>query len=205
MASVVIKSDASNVTVSLRQFALSLGAKEQLLRIIGLGQLKSVRQTFRDSGSPAGSWAPLSDASRSWRKYSSGHKLLIDTGRLLNSITFAAQGNSVVIGTGLNYAWVHQEGFDGSQKVKPYSYTRRQRSRDTFQKQQITNKLGRKQTVRRKTSSGIGVVNVRGFSRHIHIPARPYLVFRPEDPARIQQETELYVAQAAKQSGLEIR
>ena len=65
MAVVVVKSDAANVTVSLRAFALSLGAKYELMRIIGLGQLKSIRQTFRDSGSPAGSWAPLSPVSLS--------------------------------------------------------------------------------------------------------------------------------------------
>ena len=205
MATVVVKSDASNVTVSLSAFAMTLQRKEELLRIIGLGQLKSVRQTFRDGGSPSGSWAPLSATSLSWRKYSAGHKLLIDKGLLLNSITFAAQGNSVVVGTGLKDAWVHQGGFDGTQSVKPYSYTRRQRSRDTFMSEQVTNKLGRKQTVRRKTSSGIGTVNVRGFSRHIHIPARPFLVFRPEDPARIQQEVQLYVKAQAKASGLEAK
>jgi len=205
MSAVVIKSDASNVTVSLSQFALTLQRKEELLRIIGMGQLESVRQTFRESGSPSGSWAALSPVSLSWRKYSAGHKLLIDKGLLLNSITFAVQGNSVVIGTALSYAGVHQEGFDGSQTVRPYSYVRRQRGRDTFSREQITNKLGRKQTVHRKTSSGIGTVNVKGFTRHIHIPARPFLVFRPEDPARIQQEAQIYAAQAAKASGLEIK
>ena len=203
MAIVVVKSDAANVTVSLKSFALSLGAKDELMRIIGLGQLKSIRQTFRDSGSPAGSWAPLSPVSLRWRRYSSGHKLLINRGLLLNSITFAAQGNSVVIGTALSYAGVHQYGFDGTQTVKPYSYTRRQRGHDTFAKQQITNKLGRRQTVKRKTSSGISTVNVQGFSRHIRIPARPFLVFRPEDPARIQEEVQIYVSKAAKQAGLE--
>jgi phage gpG-like protein len=45
-------------------------------------------------------------------------------------------------------------------------------------------------------------VSVKGFTRHIRIPARPFLIFRPEDPARIQQEVELYVAKAAKASGL---
>lgn len=203
--SIVVQSDASNVTVSLSRFALSLGAREQLMNIIGVGQLKSVRQTFRDSGSPSGSWPPLSPASLSWRKYSTGHKLLVDTGLLLNSITFAVQGNSVVVGTGLRYASVHQYGFDGDQSVKPYSYTRRQRSRDTFGSQKITNKLGRSQTVHRKTSSGIATVNVRGFTRHIRIPARPFLVFRPEDPARIQAEVEEYVKQSAAQAGLEAK
>ena len=208
MSSVVVQSDASSVVISLRSFALSLSAKEQLLRIIGLGQLKSVRQTFAESGSPSGSWAPLSPVSLQWRKYKNGgegHRLLIDKGLLLNSITFSVQGNSVIIGTALSYAGVHQHGFDGTQTVKPYSYTRRQRSRDTFVRQQITNMLGHRQTVKRKTSSGIATVNVRGFSRHIHIPARPYLVFRPEDPARIQQEAMIYVAKAAKQAGLEAR
>lgn len=205
MSAIVVKSDASRISVSLEKFALSLAAKEQLLRIIGEGQILSVHQTFRDSGATAGAWPPLSPASMSWRKYSAGHKLLINTGLLLNSIVYSVEGNSVTIGTGVRYAGVQQFGFDGAQSVKPYSYTRRQRSRDTFASSKITNKLGRKQTVRRKTSSGIGSVNVRGFSRHIRIPARPFLVFRPEDPARIQQEVETWVAQSARQSGLEAK
>jgi phage virion morphogenesis protein len=202
---IVIQSDASNVTVSLSRFKLSLGARDELMRIIGIGQLQSVRQTFREGGSPSGSWPALSPASLSWRKYSTGHKLLIDTGLLLNSITFAVQGNSVAVGTGLRYASVHQYGFDGDQSVKPYSYTRRQRSRDTFGKERITNKLGRSQTVKRKTLSGITTVNVRAFTRHIRIPARPFLVFRPEDPARIQSEVEEYVKASAAQAGLEAK
>jgi phage virion morphogenesis protein len=203
MGAVVVKVDASRVTVSLQNFVLSLSAKEQLLRNIGLLMMGSVRQTFRDQGSPSGSWPPLSAASRSWRKYSSGHKLLINTGLLLNSINFAAQGNSVVIGTNLSYAGVHQFGFDGTQSVKPYAYVRRQQSRDQFRKVAITDKRGRSRRVTRKVSSGIATVSVRAFSRHIHIPARPFLVFRPEDPARIQSATEIWAKHAARQSGLE--
>ena len=207
MAAVVVKCDAANVTISLHKFALSLGAKEQLLRIIGAGQLKSVRRTFAEQGSPSGSWAPLSPVSLQWRKYKNGgggHRLLIDKGLLLNSITFAVQGNSVVIGTALGYAGVHQYGFDGAQNVRPYSYTRRQKSRDASGKFKIVNKAGRGQTVTRKTVSGIATVNVRSFTRHLHIPARPFLVFRAEDPARIQEETQLFVKQSAAQSGLEL-
>jgi phage gpG-like protein len=200
---VVVKSDPSSVTVSLNRFKLSLGEREQLMQIIGLGQLKSIRQTFRDGGSPSGSWPPLSAASRSWRKYSTGHLLMILTGRLLNSITPVVTGNSVVIGTNVIYAGPLFMGFDGDQNVRPYSYTRRQRSRDTFGRDQITNKLGRSQSVRRKTSSGISAVNVRAFTRHIHIPARNPLVFRPEDPARIQSEVEEFISTSAKQAGLE--
>ncbi len=203
MAAIVVKVDAGKVTVALSRFALSLSGKDELLRTIGLGQLVSVRRTFRDQGSPGGSWPPLSPASLSWRKYSAGHKLLINTGLLLNSIMYSVEGNTVTIGTGVRYASIHQFGFDGTQSVKPYSYIRRQKSRDTVGKFSITNKAGRSQTVKRKTSSGIGTVNVRGFSRHIRIPARPFLIFRPEDPARIQSEVQTWVAASAKASGLE--
>jgi len=176
------------------------------MRIIGLTQLESVRRTFREGGSPAGSWMPLSPVSLQWRKYKNGgqgHRLLIDKGLLLNSITFAPQGDSVVIGTGLRYAEVHQYGFNGTQAVRPYTYTRRQRSRDQFRTEQITDKAGRNRRVKRKTASGVATVSVSGFSRHVRIPARPFLVFRPEDPARIQRVVEDYVARAAKQAGLE--
>ena len=199
---IVVKCDTDKVTVSLSEFALSLGQRTKLMETIGKGQWKSVHQTFREGGSPSGSWAPLSAASLSWQKYSAKHKLLIDSGRLLNSVGFEVRGNSVVIGSGLSYAAVHQYGYDGPQNVRPYSYLRRQRSRDTFAREQITNKLGKKQTVRRKTSSGITTVNVKAFTRHIRIPARPFLVFRPEDPARIQAEVEIFIAKVAKASGL---
>ena len=196
MSSVVIKSDASNVTVSLRQFSLSLGAREELLGNIARGQLVSVRRTFREEGSPAGSWMPLSAASRSWRKYSTGHKLLVLSGKTLNSIQATTQGNSAIVGTGYRIAVIQFEGFDGEQSVKPYSYTRRQ---------QITDKNGKSRAVRRKISSGITTVNVSAFTRHIHIPARNPLVFRPEDPARIQSEVETWVTASAKRSGLEAK
>jgi len=87
--------------------------------------------------------------------------------------------------------------------VKPYSYSRRVKSRDKFAQFKITNKAGKNQTVRRKAVSGITVVNVKGFTRHIRIPARNPLVFRPEDPARIQEEVNIWAAQKANAAGLE--
>jgi phage gpG-like protein len=203
---IVIQSDASNVTVSLSRFKLSLGARDELMRIIGIGQLQSVYKTFAEEGSPAGSWPPLSPASLSWHRYSAGHKLLIGaTGLVRSSVTATTQGNSEIIGTGYRIAAIQFAGFDGDQSVKSYSYTRRQRSRDAFGKERITNKLGRSQTVIRKTLSGITTVNVRAFTRHIRIPARNPLVFRPEDPARIEAEVEEYVKTSAAQAGLEAK
>lgn len=39
-------------------------------------------------------------------------------------------------------------------------------------------------------------------SRHQNIRPRPYLVFRPEDPARIRGIVQRYVAEAEKKAGL---
>ena len=152
--------------------------------------------------SPAGSWPPLSPVSLRWKKYTAGHKLLIDRGILLNSINAQVRGNAVTIGTNVRYAGVHQFGYSGPQNVKGYSYSRSVSSRDRFAKEVITNKLNRQQTVTRKTVSGVAIVTVNPFTRNINIPARPFLVFRPEDLGRIQKEAELFVAQRAKESGL---
>lgn len=46
-------------------------------------------------------------------------------------------------------------------------------------------------------------VNVRGYERHQNIPARPFLVFRPEDPARIEEQVQLWTAEQARAAGLE--
>jgi phage gpG-like protein len=96
---------------------------------------------------------------------------------------------------------VHQFGFDGTQNVRPYEYTRSNRFGNRRVKEQITNKLGRKQTVTRKTVSGVSFVKVKGFTRHIHIPARPYLVFRPEDPQRMAEETTRFLDNRANPGG----
>jgi phage gpG-like protein len=204
--SIVVQSDASNVTVSLSRFALSLGAREQLMNIIGVGQLKSVRQTFRDSGSPSGSWPPLSPASLSWRKYSTGHKLLVDTGLLLNSITFAVQGNSVVDRhrpalrerPAVRLRWRPER--EALQLHAPPAQPRH------FRQSQITNKLGRSQTCAANFRAASPRSTCAAFTRHIRIPPRPFLVFRPEDPARIQSEVDEYVNYSRpKQAGLEAK
>ena len=45
--------------------------------------------------------------------------------------------------------------------------------------------------------------NVSKHTRHQNIPARPYLVFRPEDPRRIQSLVNAYVQRARAAAGLE--
>lgn len=198
-----LRVNASNVVMAMATLRLGLAQRQELMRTLGAGQLVSIRRTFAESGSPAGSWRPLSPNSLRWGKYSAGHKLLIRTGLMLNSIGYEAGDDSVVIGTSMGRARIHQLGFTGSQTVRPYSYTRKVSSRDRFGKSVMTDKNGKARTVRRKMSSGITTVRVGGFTRHISIPARPFLVFRPEDPARISTQVRVYVAQRANEAGLE--
>jgi phage gpG-like protein len=202
----VIKIDAGSVVLSLAAFRLGVAEKQDLLTTLAIGQRKSIYQTFSDEGSPAGSWNPLSEVSRRWRKYTAGHKLLIDSGRLRNSIGVSSQSpDSVQIGTNVAYAAVHQLGFDGNQNVRPYQYTRSNPFGDLQGKFKITNKLGHGQTVTRNTVSGVSFVKVKGFTRHIHIPARPFMVFRPEDPTRMATETKRFLNNRAKGAGLEVQ
>jgi phage gpG-like protein len=88
----------------------------------------------------------------------------VRTGRLRGSIrrtnaTISGDAITGAIGTNVAYAAVHEYGFDGQVQVR--SFTRKVRSRDVRVKRKITAK-------------GIGFV--RGFTRHMRMPARPYIM-----------------------------
>jgi phage virion morphogenesis protein len=220
MSTALVQVDDSSVKVALGKFHLSLAQNAELLREIGASQLLSVRRTFRDQGSPANSWVPLapSTIAKNPSKYGSGHKLLIDKGDLLNSIGFHTEPGLVIIGTNLKYAPIHQFGSrdhggissrpltleraESTVKVKEHSYDRLSKQR--VGKMRIVNAAGRNQTVRRMILGPRNQfnVNVRSFSRHQNIPARPYLVFRPEDPRRIQSLVNSYCRRASIAAGL---
>lgn len=224
MSTELVQVEKDRVVVALGRLRLSIRDNEELMRQIGASQLVSVRRTFRDQGSPANSWAPLSPNTikRNPKKYGSGHKLLIDKGILLNSITYAPFTGGVVIGTNLAYARVHQEGsadrrgaaigpqakIDGrSVRVGRHSYmrTRRNRQGDKFGKiDRYTSEGFKIVGKRRKLVSGISInqTDVKEHTRYQNIPPRPYLVFRPEDPARIRALVVAYVNKAKRDAGL---
>ncbi len=108
----VVEVRSEQAILALNLYGLSFSQKLDLMQILGNFMMASIRKTFREEGSPAGSWPRLSPYTiiRDPKKYGPGHKLLIDSGRLLNSITFATFQDSVVIGTNLVYAAVHQYG-----------------------------------------------------------------------------------------------
>jgi phage gpG-like protein len=217
MATEVIQVDDSSVVVALGKFRLSLQQHYELMREIGASQLVSVRRTFREQGSPANSWVPLSPNTikRDPKRYGPGHKLLIGKGTLLNLITYAVQGNGVVIGTVLKYAAVHQFGSrDRGVAIGP----------QTKEQAGSTIKVG--QSFARLKGPGYASLRLEGpalegrnhprlrvrtigpkrlaaaHERHQNIPPRPYLVFRPEDPQRIRGIVVQYVNKAKHDAGL---
>jgi len=71
------------------------------LRVASLIMYKDVIDHFRKESSPDGKWAPL--------KYRTG-RILQDTGRLKNSITFSSNSKTAIVGTNVNYAKQHEIG-----------------------------------------------------------------------------------------------
>lgn len=215
-----IQVDREQVVVALGRWRANLQDRMELGRALGLWMLGSIRRTFRDQGSPAGSWPALSPNTirRDPRKYGSGHKLLIDTARLINSITFQVLGSgAVVIGTNLIYAAVHQFGSrdrgagegpqaripDRAVQVGEHERARLQSAR--YAQVKIYDKNGQQRTVRMRARGPQNQSRhkVGAHTRFQNIPSRPYVVFRPEDPQKLQGIARAYMAASARNAGLE--
>lgn len=144
--------------ITLRNMSLRL-APGPMLNIAGQVMRSSIEKTFREQGSPAGSWAPLAASTIQRGRGGAGRKILIRSARLKNSMTYQIKGNQLTIGTNLVYARVQQEGGEAGR-------------RPPFKKQQ---------------------------GRRARIPARPYLVFRPDDPQKITDAIERYIQAGGQQ------
>lgn len=166
-------SDALSITVNDQQVKLALNtfgqriSPQPLLKIAGAVMQGSIIKTFSEEGSPAGSWPRLAPSTlKRLGSRAGGHKLLIRSGRLRNSLAQKIQGNTLTIGTNLVYAAIHQMGgYAGRATPGP-----NRKSKKPFQRP--------------------------------YIPARPYLVFRPEDPQRMQEAMQTFIDQQARQVGL---
>ncbi len=177
MDALTITVNKKALEISLRNFAERI-QPGPLLKIAGEVMRGSVERTFRDQGSPAGSWAPLAPSTLRRGKGGANRKMLIQSGRLKNSMTYQTSGNTLTIGTNLNYARIQQEGgFAG----------RREPSARRKLGQQIDRHFG---------------VHGPLKWRRPFIPARPYLVFRPEDPQRMKDAMERYISTVASEEGL---
>jgi phage gpG-like protein len=117
--------------------------------------LTSIRDNFSAGGRPQ-PWAPL--------KYRQGTPL-VNSGRLRGSITGEVQGNTVVLGTNLPYAAIHNYG--GTVQIPAITARNAQALRFTI---------------------GGTVLFRRSVKAHaVTIPARPYMVLQEADTETMSQ------------------
>jgi phage gpG-like protein len=207
MAAITARVDEGTVRIGLGELRAAVTDVRPLLNIAGEVMRGSIARTFRDEGSPAGSWPALALSTLRKKGYTSGHKLLILSGRLFNSISYdTVEGNTLTIGTNVVYARVHQLGsadyrgnFTGplsreqhlaheAERIDVGAHMSSRAARPRYGSELRTAKNGRMMKVRVRLNKGERThFGVGAHQRHQNIPPRPYLVFRPEDPARIAE------------------
>jgi phage gpG-like protein len=172
-----------SLQISLKNFSARI-QPQPLLKIAGEVMRGSIERTFREQGSPAGSWAPLAASTLKRGKGGAGRKILIQSVRLKNSNTYQVSGNVLTIGTNLVYAQIQQEG--------------------GFAGRRAPSNTGFRREITQEARGFHGPRNQHGYLgfRRPFIPARPYLVFRPEDPQRMKDAMERYAAAVAAEEGL---
>lgn len=208
--------DDREVRIGLGELRAGVGDMPALLKIVGDLMMTSVARTFRDEGSPAGSWPALAASTLRSKKYKGIHKLLILSGRLFRSISYAVSGDVLTIGTNVVYAGVHQFGSadrsGGSigpqaklpdRRVLVSNYDALRIQPKQYGNSLRTGKDGKQMNVRMRFQGPLNATryHVGEHSRHQNIPARPYLVFRPEDPARFVSGIEVYLGLRAVRIG----
>jgi len=202
--------DDREVRIGLGELRASIADRTSMLRIAGELMRASVATTFREEGSPAGSWPALALSTLRNKKYKAGHKLLILRGRLFSSINYTAiDGDTLTIGTNVVYARVQQEGSAdrrggsvGAQAriagrgvhISAYDATRIRKFRQYGQDKR-RGKDGKMYTVhvRAQGPDNATRYHVGEHGRFQNIPARPFLVIRPEDPERIVSGIEAFL------------
>jgi len=136
----------------LKGLTTRLTRPQKALRECGLVFLRSISKTFKAGGRPV-RWKPS-------KRGLSGGKTLIDTARLLRSITMKVLSKSVQWGTNVKYAAVQHLGINKNVKVRQHWRT-------------MTKAFGKSIDGRR--------VLVLAHQRHMKVPARPFLVIQDAD------------------------
>ncbi len=174
--------------------AMQARAKDpsRILRHIANLMLASVDQNFEAEGRPA--WAPLRPATRRRKARLGKSRILMVSGNLARSITARVAGTTVVLGTVVRYARIHQKG--GVIQRQPGTIQARFR-------------LGRGGALLSQQELAVGPSRMRNASKmrvfakaghkravehlfthgayQIRMPARPFLVYQPGEPERYQE------------------
>jgi len=146
-----------------------LGHMRPAMRIIGETVRTSIVRNFEVGGRP-----------KKWEKSQRGGQTLVDTARLKNSLTVAADDSAVAVGTNVVYAGTHQFG------AKQGSFG------------SVTAQI---KTHMRRAASG-KAYTVKAHTRQMmlpwgDIPARPFLLVQEEDwPVILSQLSDFLMGEA---------
>ncbi|WP_051284385.1 phage virion morphogenesis protein [Desulforegula conservatrix] len=103
------------IQTMLAELERKAGDLTPAMKSIGEHVVSVARLSFRFEKTPTGLPWPKSD-----RALKEGGQTLSDKGRLKNSITSQVSGNSVIVGTNVKYAAIHQFGFNGRISIKAH-------------------------------------------------------------------------------------
>lgn len=94
------------------EIAARLADMSPILEVVAQDVKTAIDDSFAQQSSPDGTpWAPLSRATLSKRRGSGAQSILIDTGRLRNSVTTTFGRRSIGFGTNVAYGGAHQFGY----------------------------------------------------------------------------------------------
>jgi phage virion morphogenesis protein len=149
-----------------------------LFENIGLSLVTSTQHRFEDGHGPDGSpWPP------SIRVLAHGGKTLIESARLMRSITYQAATTGVEVGTNVIYAAIHQLGG-----------IIRQLARAASVHFKTSKRTGKRLPGFRKASRADEHREVTIGAREIHMPARPFIGLDEHDDVEIIRLSEEWLA-----------
>jgi len=130
-----------------------------------------IRTSFQDKETAEGvPWEPLS---LKYAKRKRGPGILRESGALFEQVNRGPfiNGNTITAGSTLPYAAAHQFGFEGDESVR--AFVRRIRTGDNIWGMVLNPQLGK--MTRRIVKRGEREDKIAEHTRHMRIPARPYL------------------------------
>ncbi|MBN1566238.1 MAG: phage virion morphogenesis protein [Acidobacteria bacterium] len=164
----MIRIDISDAIQSLDRLRQVMQRPQPFLQIIANKMQRRARISFEKEQSPEGkAWKPLSPRYAAWKtKHMSGRGILRKSGQLVKTIFTGTTARSAYISTAnLPHAARHQYGFNGTETVRAHI-----------------------RVAHKRRSINVRAHSVSAFSRHVSIPARPYLGFPPQDQREAAEE-----------------
>lgn len=170
---ITIKADATAIRKELDELQARTKNLSPIMRVVGRLVRDSVVRNFEAGGRPE-RWLPTKKKGKK-----SGIMTLIESHRLMNSITSKGYPDRAEVGTNVVYAAIHQFGGTIQRKARVLAF----KNKGGF--------LSKSAASRRKTSVRIAV----GKAHETKIPARPFLMVQDKDWTEIKSVINNYIMQ----------